>query len=70
MLLWVSFLKCFISQIEHKLYKIHRYFFERDSTYFRSILESHRGLDDQSPLALPEVTCSDFDEFLAILYPT
>ncbi|KZP02164.1 hypothetical protein FIBSPDRAFT_709076, partial [Athelia psychrophila] len=51
-------------------YNVHRYFFERDSTHFRSILESVQGTDEQNPVVLPDVSCSDFDEFLAILYPT
>ncbi|KZP22511.1 hypothetical protein FIBSPDRAFT_787147 [Athelia psychrophila] len=56
--------------IEDVLYNVHRYFFERDSAHFRSILESIQGADEQDPIALPDVSCSDFDEFLAILYPT
>ncbi|KZP28772.1 hypothetical protein FIBSPDRAFT_779706 [Athelia psychrophila] len=57
--------------IEEVLYNVHRYFFERDSTHFRSILESVQlGSDEHNPIVLPDVRCSDFDEFLAILYPT
>ncbi|KZP08362.1 hypothetical protein FIBSPDRAFT_703036, partial [Athelia psychrophila] len=56
--------------IEDVLYNVHRYFFERDSTHFRSILESVKGADEQNPIVLLDVSCSDFDEFLAILYPT
>ncbi|KZP28656.1 hypothetical protein FIBSPDRAFT_246260 [Athelia psychrophila] len=56
--------------IEKVLYNVHRYFFERDSPHFRSILGSIQGADEQNPLVLPDVSCSDFDEFLAILYPT
>ncbi|KZP28765.1 hypothetical protein FIBSPDRAFT_1039492 [Athelia psychrophila] len=56
--------------IEEVLYNVHRYFFERDSSHFRSILESDQGADEQDPVVLPDVSCSDFDEFLAILYPT
>ncbi|KZP17916.1 hypothetical protein FIBSPDRAFT_659092, partial [Athelia psychrophila] len=56
--------------IEKTLYNVHRYFFERDSAHFCSILESVQGVDGKNPIALPDVRCSDFDEFLAILYPT
>ncbi|KZP02430.1 hypothetical protein FIBSPDRAFT_1055879 [Athelia psychrophila] len=56
--------------IEEVLYNIHRYFFERDSAHFRSILASVQGADEQNPIVLSDVSCSDFDEFLAILYPT
>lgn len=57
-------------QIEGKLYNIHRYFFERDSSYFRSVLKGPAGADINNPLVLPGLNCCDFDEFLAILYPT
>ncbi|KZP17544.1 hypothetical protein FIBSPDRAFT_830314 [Athelia psychrophila] len=56
--------------IEEVLYNVHRYFFERDSAQFRSILETVQGVDEKNPIVLPDVSCSDFDEFLAILYPT
>ncbi|KZP28777.1 hypothetical protein FIBSPDRAFT_1039501 [Athelia psychrophila] len=56
--------------IEEVLYNVHRYFFDRDSTYFRSILANAQAADEQNPIVLPGVSCSDFDEFLAILYPT
>ncbi|KZP04947.1 hypothetical protein FIBSPDRAFT_1054357 [Athelia psychrophila] len=56
--------------IEQMLYNVHRYFFERDSAHFRSILESAQGADEHNPIVLPDVSRSDFDEFLAILYPT
>ncbi|KZP22518.1 hypothetical protein FIBSPDRAFT_675887, partial [Athelia psychrophila] len=59
-----------VFMIEKVLYNVHRYFFERDSAHFRSILESGQGADEQNPIVLPDVSCSDFDEFLAILYPT
>ncbi|KZP17930.1 hypothetical protein FIBSPDRAFT_864292 [Athelia psychrophila] len=56
--------------IKEVLYNVHRYFFERDSAHFRSILERVQGVDEKDPIVLPDVSCSDFDEFLAILYPT
>ncbi|KZP17540.1 hypothetical protein FIBSPDRAFT_698883, partial [Athelia psychrophila] len=56
--------------IEEVLYNVHRYFFERDSAHFRSILENVQGTEEKNPIILPDVNCSDFDEFLAILYPT
>ncbi|KZP22477.1 hypothetical protein FIBSPDRAFT_859544 [Athelia psychrophila] len=59
-----------VFSIEDVLYNVHRYFFERDSTHFRSILENAKAADEQNPIVLPDVSCSDFDEFLAILYPT
>ncbi|KZP04954.1 hypothetical protein FIBSPDRAFT_806207, partial [Athelia psychrophila] len=56
--------------IEKVLYNVHRYFFERDSAHFHSILENVQGADEQNPIVLPGVRSADFDEFLAILYPT
>ncbi|KZP28654.1 hypothetical protein FIBSPDRAFT_947479 [Athelia psychrophila] len=56
--------------VEEVLYNVHRYFFERDSAHFRSILESGQWADEEDPIVLPDVKCGDFDEFLAILYPT
>ncbi|KZP05987.1 hypothetical protein FIBSPDRAFT_966826 [Athelia psychrophila] len=56
--------------VDEVLYNVHRYFFERDSAHFRSILDSVQGVGEKNPIVLPDVSCSDFDEFLAILYPT
>ncbi|KAF7986993.1 hypothetical protein HWV62_69 [Athelia sp. TMB] len=58
-----------ILSVEGILYNIHRYFFERDSSIFRSTLESTPASNTGAPLVLPDITCSDFDEFLSILYP-
>ncbi|KAF7974436.1 hypothetical protein HWV62_12164 [Athelia sp. TMB] len=51
-------------QIEGTLYNVHRYFFARDSSHFRALLERA----GPGPLAL-DTTCADFDELLSILYP-
>ncbi|KZP05982.1 hypothetical protein FIBSPDRAFT_805329, partial [Athelia psychrophila] len=56
--------------VEEVLYNVHRYFFERDSAHFRSILGRVQGADEQNPIVLSDVSCNDFDELLAILYPT
>lgn len=29
-----------------------------------------QGAGEENPIVVPDVNCSDFDEFLAILYPT
>ncbi|KZP24170.1 hypothetical protein FIBSPDRAFT_857623 [Athelia psychrophila] len=49
------------------LYNVHRYFFARDSSHFRAILQD---TDTYHPCVTLDVSCADFDEFLAILYPT
>ncbi|KZP10909.1 hypothetical protein FIBSPDRAFT_757464, partial [Athelia psychrophila] len=56
--------------VDEVLYNVHRYFFERDSAHFGSVLESAQESEETSPIVLADVSCSDFDEFLAILYPT
>ncbi|KZP20410.1 hypothetical protein FIBSPDRAFT_1022589 [Athelia psychrophila] len=53
--------------IEDTLYNVHRYFFARDSTHFRALFQD---TDTSHPCAMSDVSCTDFDEFLAILYPT
>ncbi|KAF7986995.1 hypothetical protein HWV62_73 [Athelia sp. TMB] len=59
-----------ILSVEGTLYNVHRYFFERDSSVFRSSLEGIPATNTDAPLVLPDIACSDFDEFLSILYPT
>ncbi|KZP04073.1 hypothetical protein FIBSPDRAFT_767982, partial [Athelia psychrophila] len=52
--------------IEDTVYNVHRYFFARDSTHFRAVQRTAAI----EPCMLSGVNCADFDEFLAILYPT
>ncbi|KAF7973593.1 hypothetical protein HWV62_14888 [Athelia sp. TMB] len=54
------------------IYNIHRYFFARDSAHFRSIFGACgvQGANELNPYVLSDFSCTDFDEFLAILYPT
>ncbi|TFY63235.1 hypothetical protein EVG20_g6400 [Dentipellis fragilis] len=50
------------------LYRVHRYFFQRDSSYFRGVLG--RSGVTSTPISLDDdIRCSDFDAFLSILYP-
>ncbi|KAF7980525.1 hypothetical protein HWV62_37649 [Athelia sp. TMB] len=51
--------------VEGVLYSVHRYFFERDSSTFDG-----KGLTEEEPMILHDVSAHDFDLFLAILYPT
>ncbi|KZP11851.1 hypothetical protein FIBSPDRAFT_961905 [Athelia psychrophila] len=53
--------------VEDTLYNVHRYFFARDSTHFRAIFQGLAGTDT---CVLSDVNYADFNEFLAILYPT
>ncbi|TFY58447.1 hypothetical protein EVG20_g8144, partial [Dentipellis fragilis] len=59
------------------LYRVHRYFFCRDSLYFVDLLLNHfASASTNDPpvksmtVALKDVECSEFDAFLSILYPT
>ncbi|KZT27202.1 hypothetical protein NEOLEDRAFT_1240493 [Neolentinus lepideus HHB14362 ss-1] len=56
---------------DRKLFRVHRFFFERDSALFRDVI--FRDLDKQShnPVVdLSDCTAVDFERFLGILYPT
>ncbi|KZP11864.1 hypothetical protein FIBSPDRAFT_837172, partial [Athelia psychrophila] len=58
-------------QVEDTLYNVHRYFFARDSAHFRAIFQGTvQGTNATKPCLLSNLNCADFDEFLAILYPT
>ncbi|KZP20411.1 hypothetical protein FIBSPDRAFT_861634, partial [Athelia psychrophila] len=60
-----------VFQVEDTLYNVHRYFFARDSAHFRAILQGAvQRTAAIEPCVLSGVNCADFDEFLAILYPT
>ncbi|KZP05991.1 hypothetical protein FIBSPDRAFT_966830 [Athelia psychrophila] len=45
--------------IDEVLYNVHRYFFERDSAHFRSILDSVQGVDEknQRPNMVSQIMC-------------
>ncbi|KAA1470498.1 hypothetical protein DENSPDRAFT_702354 [Dentipellis sp. KUC8613] len=54
------------------LYRVHRYFFQRDSTHFANLLLGHplsEATDASGPIALDDVECNEFDALLSILYP-
>ncbi|KAG7091299.1 hypothetical protein E1B28_010345 [Marasmius oreades] len=58
------------------LYKVHRYFFQRDSSIFDAMFslpppEGKRpeGEDENNPIVLVGVEPQDFDRLLAIFYP-
>ncbi|KZP11871.1 hypothetical protein FIBSPDRAFT_937307 [Athelia psychrophila] len=60
-----------VFQVEDTLYNVHRYFFARDSAHFRAIFQGTvQGTNATKPCVLSNLNCADFDEFLAILYPT
>jgi hypothetical protein len=63
-------------QVETTLYRVHRYFFERDSAIFASMFtlpsaagERPEGEVVENPIVLEGVNTLDFDRFLSVLYP-
>lgn len=65
-----------IQQVEDVLFRVHRYFFGRDSSYFRLKLpqpsspgdSSLKGSSDNNPLVLDDVLKVDFERFLWVFY--
>ncbi|KAJ7647890.1 hypothetical protein FB45DRAFT_734421 [Roridomyces roridus] len=62
--------------VETTLYRVHRYFFERDSVIFATMFtlpsvagERPEGEVVENPIILEGVNALDFDRFLAVLYP-
>ncbi|KAJ7286922.1 hypothetical protein C8J57DRAFT_1282354 [Mycena rebaudengoi] len=62
--------------VETTLYRVHRYFFERDSAIFASMFtlpsaagERPEGEVVENPIVLEGVNTLDFDRFLSVLYP-
>ncbi|KAF7289297.1 BTB domain-containing protein [Mycena indigotica] len=66
-----------IFKVEDTLYRVHRYFFDRDSVIFSSMFtlppgagQRPEGETPESPILLEGVKKLDFDRFLTILYPS
>ncbi|KAJ3754559.1 hypothetical protein EV360DRAFT_51412, partial [Lentinula raphanica] len=53
--------------IQGRLYKVHRYFLERDSLFMRGALSTIQGLQGQ-PIELHGVTSREFESLLDFLY--
>ncbi|KAH9976100.1 hypothetical protein BGW80DRAFT_1157200, partial [Lactifluus volemus] len=54
------------------LYRVHRYFFCRDSSEFKerlSRLSNQKGPSPHPVISLNDVKSADFDAFLSVLYP-
>ncbi|EPQ55220.1 hypothetical protein GLOTRDRAFT_76535 [Gloeophyllum trabeum ATCC 11539] len=61
--------------VEHHLFRVHRYFFERESPVFREKLalatppgQSPRGTSDANPFPIEDATSVDFSRFLWVFY--
>ncbi|KAI9465152.1 hypothetical protein BJY52DRAFT_1220856 [Lactarius psammicola] len=64
-----------IFRVDNNLFRVHRYFFTRDSAFFRDKLphppppgEFTKGSSDNNPLVLEDVTIVDFERFLWVFY--
>lgn len=57
--------------LDDVLYRVHRYFFCRDSKVFKTRLSRLSTQEDSSPLivSIEDVKPKDFDAFLSVLYP-
>jgi len=64
-------------QVQNILYRVHRYFFERDSVVFAGMFtlpdtpgHQQDGSCDGQPISLHKEEPADFEAFLSILYPS
>ncbi|KAF8961859.1 hypothetical protein BDZ97DRAFT_1920976 [Flammula alnicola] len=64
-----------VFNIQGRLYKVHRYFFIRESEVFKSMfgcppsVEGGKdGDSDEKPIHLPQVTCAEFEALLDFFY--
>jgi hypothetical protein len=64
-----------IFRVDNNLFRVHRYFFTRDSAFFRHELphppppgEFTKGSSDNNPLVLEDITIVDFERFLWVFY--
>lgn len=63
------------SQVENNLFRVHRYFFTRDSAFFRERLphppppgEFTKGSSDNNPFVLEDTSKVDFERLLWVFY--
>ncbi|EJF57166.1 hypothetical protein BD309DRAFT_840413, partial [Dichomitus squalens] len=61
--------------VENYIYRVHRYFFERESAWFREKLgaptpagQTPKGSSDANPFPLDDVAADDFSKFLWVFY--
>ena len=58
--------------MENTLFRVHRYFLERDSTYFKDFFQRElvmgAGKTDRSAIILPDVSKREFECLLHFLY--
>ncbi|KIP04821.1 hypothetical protein PHLGIDRAFT_179529 [Phlebiopsis gigantea 11061_1 CR5-6] len=56
--------------VDDCLFRVHKNFLERESTYFRKLFikEAGRGLSDETAIELPQVTSAAFEHLLKLIY--
>jgi len=54
--------------IEDERFRVHNYFFERESTYFAQHFNNQQGINDSTAIALDGVSPSAFESFLGVFY--
>jgi hypothetical protein len=64
-----------IEQVENLLFRLHRYFFTRDSLFFQDKLphppppgEFAKGISDSNPFVLEDTLTIDFERLLWVFY--
>jgi len=64
-----------VFSVENTLFRVHRYFFTRDSSWFRDKLpypappgETTKGSSDNLPLVLEDISKTDFERLLWVFY--
>lgn len=64
-----------VFQVESTLFRVHRYFFVRESPVFRDmlalpapILSDIEGTSDERPIHLPQISRTEFENFLWVFY--
>ncbi|KAH9171815.1 hypothetical protein EDB89DRAFT_1051927 [Lactarius sanguifluus] len=59
-------------KVEQQLFKVHRYFLVRESTYFRVLFflqgDPASGKDDEHPICIPDTTIAELKSLLQFFY--
>ncbi|KDQ53596.1 hypothetical protein JAAARDRAFT_209942 [Jaapia argillacea MUCL 33604] len=56
--------------VEDTLFRVHSFFFKRDSEYFRTLLSQYGPSSEKCPVQLDGVSVADLETFLGVLYPS
>ncbi|KDQ53627.1 hypothetical protein JAAARDRAFT_86737, partial [Jaapia argillacea MUCL 33604] len=56
--------------VEDTLFRLHSFFFKRDSEYFRNLFSQHGSSSEAHPVRLDGVSVANLETFLGVLYPS